>query len=114
MTLKTDVSNAVLDYLSERQADFPGVEIQQVWLRFYPLHDIAAQLFGTIGPINQQEIGQHHFRGVARDGIVGQSGLEYYYDHYLRGVDGADRVQVDSLGRPRGDSRASRQSPGTW
>ncbi len=103
VTLKTDVSSAVLDYLAERQTQFPGVNVQQVWLRSYPLHDTAAQLFGTVGPINAQEIGQRHFRGASRNSIVGQSGLEFWYDHYLRGRDGAERVQVDSLGQPRGD-----------
>ena len=34
---------------------------------------------------------------------VGQSGLEAYYDRYLRGVDGAEQVQVDALGQFDGD-----------
>ena len=32
--------------------------------------------------------------------VVGQEGLEYYYDRYLRGRDGEQRVQVDSAGYP--------------
>jgi penicillin-binding protein 2 len=31
---------------------------------------------------------------------VGQTGLEAFYDRYLRGVDGAEQVEVDSLGNP--------------
>ncbi len=99
VTIKKDVSNAVLYYLQERQNQFPGAEVQKIWLRTYPLHDVAAQLFGTIGPISPAELKERRFRGVPRSSIVGQSGLEWYYNHYLQGTDGVDRVQVDALGR---------------
>ena len=33
---------------------FPGVSVQPIYLRTYPLDDLAAQLFGTIGPITAQ------------------------------------------------------------
>ena len=102
VTIKTDVKDTVHYFLAERQDQFPGVTVQQVWLRSYPLHDTAAQLFGTVGPITKTELSQSHYRGVSQNSIVGQSGLEYYYDRYLRGVDGVNRVQVDALGRFRG------------
>ena len=109
VTIKTDVSRDVLYYLQERQNDFPGVSVAQVWLRDYPLHDLAAQLFGTIGPISPQEFHEPRFHGVPQNAIIGQSGLEWSYDRYLRGVDGADRVEVDSLGRFR--AYLSQRSP---
>jgi penicillin-binding protein 2 len=102
VTVKTDVPPVIQYYLAERQDQFPGVNVEQVWLRRYPLGDTAAQLFGTVGPINQNEIHEARYRGVSQNAIVGQSGLEYYYDRYLRGEDGADRVQVDALGRFKG------------
>jgi penicillin-binding protein 2 len=102
VTVKTDVSSDVQYYLAERQDKFPGVNVAQVWLRRYPLGDTAAQLFGTVGPINAQEIHEPRYRGVSQNAIVGQSGLEWYYDRYLRGEDGAARVQVDALGRFKG------------
>jgi penicillin-binding protein 2 len=102
VTIKTDVSNDIHYYLAERGDQFPGVTVQQVWLRRYPLHTLAAQVFGTVGPINASELHDRRFRGVSRQAIVGQSGLEWYYDRYLRGRDGADRVQVDALGRFKG------------
>jgi penicillin-binding protein 2 len=102
VTIKTDVPDDVHFYLAERQEQFPGVTVQQVWLRRYPLRTVAAQLFGTVGPINSTEVKEARYRGVSKQAIVGQSGLEWYYDRYLRGVDGADRVQVDALGRFKG------------
>jgi penicillin-binding protein 2 len=102
VTVKTDVSPAVYSFLAERHREFPGVSIQQVFLRSYPFGEVGAQLFGTVGQIDEQQLREDHYRGVKGGTLVGKSGLEYTYDRYLRGVDGATRVQVDSLGNARG------------
>jgi penicillin-binding protein 2 len=112
VTVKTDVSKFIQYYLRERQNSFPGVQVEQVWLRKYPLGGLAAQLFGTVGPINAGEVHQPRYRGVSQNAIVGQSGLEYYYDRYLRGQDGANNVQVDALGRFKGDLTQTAPSAG--
>jgi len=102
VTVTTDVHPDVYDYLAERAQEFPGVSIETVFLRSYPFGDVGAQLFGTVGQISSSELKDPHFKGVRGGTIVGQSGLEYTYDHYLRGIDGATRVQVDALGQPKG------------
>src|SRR5207244_2974992 len=40
------------------------------------------------------------FNGVKQGTVVGQEGLEYYYDRYLRGQPGVQRVEVNALGYP--------------
>jgi penicillin-binding protein 2 len=112
VTIKTDVDRDVQYYLAERQQQFPGVSVDRIWLRRYPLTTLAAQLFGTIGRITPQEVHDARYRGVSQNAIVGQSGLEWYYDRYLRGVDGTERVQVDALGRPAGNVGASQPLQG--
>ena len=112
VTIKTDVSKDVQYYLAERQQQFPGVSVQQVWLRRYPLGTLAAQLFGTVGRITPQEVHEARYRGVSQNAVVGQSGLEWYYDRYLRGQDGAERVQVDALGHFTGDLSARKPRAG--
>jgi penicillin-binding protein 2 len=102
VTVKADVRPAVYAYLAERQQQFPGVSIQQVFLRSYPYREVGAQLFGTVGQIDEQQLEDEHYRGVRGGTIVGKSGLEYTYDRYLRGRNGATRVQVDALGNARG------------
>ena len=103
VTVKTDVSKYVQYFIQERQDRFPGVTVGQVWLRRYPLGTLAAQLFGTVGRITAPEVHEARYRGVSENATVGQSGLEWYYDKYLRGQDGAARVQVDALGGFQGD-----------
>jgi penicillin-binding protein 2 len=115
VTVGTDVPYPVLAYLEERQDEFPGVQIQPVWLRTYPLHDVAAQLFGTIGPLSCLALSEHqkpnanncevkdpHFKDLPPSAIVGQSGLEWYYNQYLQGTDGKNEVQVNALGQAAG------------
>ncbi|MDQ6806305.1 MAG: penicillin-binding protein 2 [Actinomycetota bacterium] len=99
-TIATDVRKDVLFYLKERHAQFPGVGEPQVWLTSYPYKSVAAQVLGTVGPISSTEVKLPQFKGVPHSAVVGQTGLEAFYDRYLRGADGADRVEIDSLGNP--------------
>ena len=86
--LKTDVPTSVLNYLREREEHFPGVTVEQTYLRDYPRDELAAQLFGTVGEVTPEQLKQERFRGVTQGTVVGQDGLERAYDRYLRGRDG--------------------------
>jgi penicillin-binding protein 2 len=97
-TVATDISRAQLYYLSERQASFPGVTVQQIYQRKYPLGDVASQVLGIVSRITASETKSPFYKGVSQNDAVGQSGLEASYDRYLRGVDGAEKVKVDALG----------------
>jgi penicillin-binding protein 2 len=103
VTLKTDVGLRTVFYLQENQRRFRGVEVRRVFLRRYPLEAIGAHLFGTTGEVTKEQLEQSRYAGVALGDRVGQSGIEYAYDRYLRGRNGASRVQVDAVGRPKGE-----------
>jgi penicillin-binding protein 2 len=92
-------------YLAENQRLFPGVQVQKVYVTHYPYKTLAAQVLGTVGPINAGEIKAKSYPGAARTDIVGQSGLEAEYDSFLRGKDGYQQVQVNALNQPTGDLR---------
>lgn len=97
-TVKQDVSFPVVAYLKERADDFPGVEPEAVFLREYPHREIGAHLFGTVGEVTEKQLEQTRYRGVTLGDRVGQSGIEYSYDRFLRGENGKKRVQVDARG----------------
>jgi penicillin-binding protein 2 len=104
VTIDTDVSNYVLYYWAERQTEFPGVEVPQVSLRQYPYGTLAAQVLGTVGPISKAELNdKQRFKGVNRQAVVGQSGLEWQYQQYLQGVNGEAKVRVNSFNQFEGD-----------
>ncbi len=111
-TVKQDVPSQLVYYLFEHQEEFPGVTVEQVFLREYPHHQIGAHLFGTVGEITKEQKGDDRYRGVGLGDRVGQSGIEYQYDRFLRGRNGASRVQVDALGNLRGQLRNVRPQQG--
>jgi len=98
--VKTDVPRSVLAYVSERPERFPGVKVEQAYLRDYPYGSLAAQILGYVGQIGPAQLKQKRYQGVKPGTIVGQDGLERTYDKYLRGQPGVRRVQVDANGRP--------------
>jgi penicillin-binding protein 2 len=101
-TVKQDVDLPVVSYLLEHTDDFPGVTVERVFLRRYPHHDVGAHLFGTVGEVTKEELKQSTYRGAQMGDRVGQSGVEATYDRYLRGRNGATRVQVDAMGTVTG------------
>jgi penicillin-binding protein 2 len=101
-TVKPDVSRPVFSYILEKQERFPGVTVERVFLREYPHKQIGAHLFGTVGEVTRAQLKDERYRGVTQGDRVGQSGIEYSYDRFLRGQNGATRVQVDALGTLKG------------
>jgi penicillin-binding protein 2 len=99
-TIKTDAGRQALTVLAERHNEFPGVRQQQVSIRHYPYGEMAAQVLGHVGQVSEEELKLKAFRGVQQGTVVGQQGLEFYYDRYLRGVPGAEHVLVNAAGEP--------------
>jgi penicillin-binding protein 2 len=89
-------------YLLEHDTEFPGVRLQESWLRKYPHQSLAAQVLGYVGAISPEEYKSLKKKGYEPTDQIGQSGVENAYDTYLRGKDGTAQLTVDSLGRPKG------------
>jgi penicillin-binding protein 2 len=81
VTVARDVAPAISRALS---GHLPGVHEATVYLTTYPHRDLAAQVLGTVGPITAAEAQQPRFKGVPQIAVVGQIGLESFYDEYLR------------------------------
>jgi penicillin-binding protein 2 len=101
IVVKTSVGEEQVDYLYEHQAEFPGVEIVQVYLRDYPYSALAAQVVGYTGEISPEELKRLRKNGYRAGDRIGKTGIEAAYDAYLRGQPGLAQIRVDSLGRPQ-------------
>ena len=101
VVVKEDVGRRVFSYILERTSSFPGVEVRKNYLRDYPDGELAAQLLGYTGEISGEQLKESRFRGYSAGDVIGQSGVEYTYDRWLRGRDGALKVEVDAFGRPK-------------
>ena len=109
ITIKTDVTEAQIKYLYERQSEFPGVQIQDTYLRHYPYATLASHVLGYVGEISEEELKRNARRYHLGD-KVGKTGVEATYDLALRGSAGLAQVRVDSLGRPQSSPEIRREA----
>ncbi len=92
----------------EKSLDIEGANSDDLIIetkRNYFLGRAAASLTGYLGQVNPDEINKIDSKCALRgprssDTLVGRSGLEEEYDCLLRGIDGEELIEVDSVGRP--------------
>ena len=88
-----------LIYVREHQSEFPGIEGLQITERVYPNGTLAAHVLGTVGEINDKELGPRKATGYKAGDTIGKSGIELTYEDDLRGEPEISKLEVDSLGR---------------
>ncbi|MEZ4985931.1 MAG: penicillin-binding transpeptidase domain-containing protein [Saprospiraceae bacterium] len=76
---------------------FPGFYIEERNARAYP-HQHAAHLLGYIGEVNNKILEDSTDIYSSGD-YLGVTGMEKYYEYYLRGIKGIRRVEKDIRGR---------------
>jgi penicillin-binding protein 2 len=99
--------NLTLDevYRVERlKIEHPGLDVEKTILRYYPLDENGAQLFGYVGEVSKKQLESLNKKRPAgqklnQGDIIGQSGIEDAYDEILRGADGLQLLEVDAHGR---------------
>ena len=107
--MKTAVDEDQVAYLYEHQSEFPGVQIQQTYLRHYPYQSLAAQVLGYVGEVSQSDLDTKP--KVYKPGDkVGKAGVEAKLDEWLRGEAGQAQIRVDSMGRPQGPLEPRREA----
>jgi penicillin-binding protein 2 len=111
VVLAEDISPIQQAVISERLRQFPGVALQSAYVRNYPLGTTAAHILGYTGLINQSEYKSYLAKGYVGNEEVGQAGLEYQYEQYLRGVPGQTEVEVDASGNPVSSAPLSSTPP---
>ncbi|MDI6751891.1 MAG: penicillin-binding protein 2 [bacterium] len=77
--------------------DIPGILIQPSSKRQYPEKELACHLLGYIGRISEEEF--REIEGYNKNGLIGKTGIEKYYEGYLRGKEGGEQIETDVNGR---------------
>jgi penicillin-binding protein 2 len=81
-------------------AEIPGFLVEVRSQRFYPVDKSFSHLLGYIGKVSKEEIAQN--KNYLLDDEIGKSGIEAFYESFLRGYHGQKQIEVDSLGKERG------------
>ena len=90
---------AVMAAVEESRSDLAGIDVQVAPIRRYPAGPLAAQLLGYAGEINDQELQDRADKGYGLGDLIGKTGVERGYEDMLRGVDGAEFVVVNAMGK---------------
>lgn len=100
-TIAENVGDRTVAYMSEHSDTLTGIEIEENTIRKYNDSEYFASIIGYTGKITTEE---YETLSAADDSytlndIVGRSGLEAYYESYLRGTNGEQQLYVDNVGR---------------
>ena len=96
-----DVDEITLAKFFEHEEELPGFSIEEGLERIYPRGTIASHLIGYVGRDRSTvEAGDEKFNFYDLE-MRGRSGLEYFYDSFLKGVSGEEDVTVDARGFAR-------------
>ncbi len=99
--LKNSIDDETAAKIADYKASLPGVTIEPELFRFYPNSSLAAHTLGYIGPISEEQLVDPNLSNKYVSGdVIGKSGLEMYYESYLRGQPGYYTVEVDPAGYP--------------
>jgi penicillin-binding protein 2 len=100
-TIAEDVSDRVVAYMNEHSDELVGVEISEETVRRYNYSEYFSSIIGYTGQISDSEYEQLSATdsSYTTNDIIGKTGLEQYYESYLRGTNGEREVYVDSVGR---------------
>lgn len=98
-TLRRAAPYTVMAAVEEARAELDGLDVLVSPIRRYPEGGLAAQLLGYASQINEAELKVREDKGYRRDDLIGKAGVERRYEEALRGVDGAEFVVVNAMGK---------------
>lgn len=98
LTVWRDVGERELAVFCEREREFAGFAVAETAERVYPGGRLASHVVGYVGRDRGESLaGDEKFSYFAPE-MRGRSGLEAYYDGFLRGVPGERKLLVDARG----------------
>ncbi len=97
VVVKRDVDWSTLAAVESHKLDIPGVSVEVHPKRRYPSNGFAAHLLGYVGEISPEEL--ILFSDYHMGEVIGKFGAEKRWEKYLRGRNGFQHIEVDSVGR---------------
>ncbi len=109
--IKEDISQDELLNILEKGNELPGIFIEKTAIRQYVDAQIFSHILGYEGKIKQSELEQDS--SYLLTDYVGKQGLEKAYESDLRGVHGANQIEVDSAGNAKREVGIVNPKPGS-
>lgn len=94
ITISSKISRLSAIQFSERNKEFPGVNVVVEANRYYPQQNLASHIVGYIGRINESELKANKDDGYNMNDNYGKTGIEYVFEKYLKGKDGIRQIDM--------------------
>jgi len=101
LIIKEDISMREVAIIESHKWNLQGVVIVVEGRREYPNKEIAAHLIGYVGEITQEQLKEEEYISEPMGRMIGQNGIEKFYDSIVRGRVGRKNIEVDAAGRER-------------
>ena len=105
-----EISHENILVLEIKINSIPGCKIQQNTSRDYLYGSIFSQILGYTGRINKDEYSS--YAGYSINGYIGKTGLEKYYEGYLRGSPGQSKPNITARGEKKSEEIVSEPKSG--
>lgn len=100
--IKEGISYEDAIYLKIKTQTLPDFAIYDEAYRYYPSGLILTHLLGYLGRISEAELTlDKNSNNYSFNDKIGKTGLEFIYEKSLKGVDGYQKIEVDSQGREK-------------
>ncbi len=109
--LKENISQDESLNILEKQSALTGISIEKTAIRQYADAQIFSHILGYEGKIQQKELDNNKSYGLTD--YIGKQGLEKSYENNLRGVNGANQIEVDSIGSAKREVGIINPKPGS-
>ena len=98
--IKEGATPGDIAWVESHQLELPALRIEQTPQRRYPANGTLAHVLGYTQEISPEQLEDSRYKDkhYKPGDIIGQDGVEAFYDEYLRGRDGYRKVVVDSRG----------------
>lgn len=97
--LRSNTDMRAVSLIEENANLYPGILIKKTVFRVYPFNDMYSHPLGYVGNIKNRDYEYMSRDGYAFLDFTGQSGMEQYYDKFLRGINGLKYYEIDANGR---------------
>jgi len=99
VTLAENISRDQAIILEENKFRFSGLLVEVRSKRTYPFREAGAHVLGYVGRVSPERMEKFKSYGYTIEGMTGYSGLEEYYDNFLRGGEGGVQIEVNNRGQ---------------
>ncbi|MBO4816054.1 MAG: penicillin-binding protein 2 [Clostridia bacterium] len=112
LNLAKNVPREVVAQISEKNFEFPGVNITTQTERKYNYGNLASHIIGYIGKITKDEY-EEEKELYNNDDYVGRTGIESSFEKYLRGKKGKKEIEMSVDGTITGETTTDEPTQGS-